>query len=287
VSTSPLNQQVGFGLMARVRNDRLAALLQEAGWSRAQAATAFNHVAAESRMAAGIGRSHVSMWVAGTKPAGDAPLILAEALSRRLMRLVTPGELGLAAPGGAAPGAADWDADPLAALADLGRADLDAERRGILTGAAYSAVLAALPGQDWWKGRAAETPLSARSRKAGRGDVETVRQLTAAFSRMDQQRGGGHGRRAVVQYLRSDVAPLLQGTFADEDVRRDMFSAAAELAYLSGWMAFDNSQHATAQRYFTLAVQLAATADDRPLTGHILRAMGPPGDRPRRPQAGT
>jgi tetratricopeptide (TPR) repeat protein len=52
-----------------------------------------------------------------------------------------------------------------------------------------------------------------------------------------------------------------------------MFAAAGELSYLAGWMAFDNSEHALAQRYFVLAVKLAARADNPPLTGHILRAM--------------
>jgi hypothetical protein len=90
---------------------------------------------------------------------------------------------------------------------------------------------------------------------------------------MDQQRGGGHGRKALVQYLQSDVAAFLRGTFPNEQVRRDMFSAAGELAYLSGWMAFDNAEHAIAQRYFVLAVKLAARAGNPPLTGHVLRAM--------------
>jgi hypothetical protein len=52
-----------------------------------------------------------------------------------------------------------------------------------------------------------------------------------------------------------------------------MFSAAGELAYLSGWMAFDNSEHVIAQHYFNIAVRLAAEAGDPALAGHVLRAM--------------
>jgi hypothetical protein len=52
-----------------------------------------------------------------------------------------------------------------------------------------------------------------------------------------------------------------------------MFSAASELAYLCGWMAFDNAEHALAQRYLAVAVKLAAEADDPPMAGHVLRAM--------------
>nr|WP_202532516.1 Tat pathway signal protein [Streptomyces sp. SID3212] len=223
-----------------------------------------------------IGRSHISMWVGGTWPSGAAPLILSQALSRRLKRAVTPEELGFSATDKTASGALEWRVDPLSALTDLGRTDLDADRRHLVTGTVYSVASLTLPGEGWWKAMADEVPspsTAGRRQHVVRGDVTTVQELTVAFSRMDQQRGGGHGRRALAQYLQSDVASFLRGTFPDERVRRDMFSAAAELAYLSGWMAFDNAEHSTAQGYFVLAVKLAARADNPPLTGHILRAM--------------
>ncbi|MDX3224728.1 Tat pathway signal protein [Streptomyces sp. ME19-01-6] len=252
-------------------------LLQEAGWSRAQAASAFNRVAQENKLYdfAGIGRSHISMWVGGTEPSGAAPVILCQALSRRLRRVVTPEELGFAVPNALGQEALEWRADPLITLNHLGRTDLDADRRSLLTGAVYSVASLSLPDETWWTTMAAPPPASAltKQQRVGRGDVATVQELTVAFSRTDQQRGGGHGRKALAQYLHSDVAGFLRGTFPNEQVRRDMFSAAGELAYLSGWMAFDNAEHALAQRYFVLAVKLAARAGNPPLTGHILRAM--------------
>ncbi|GGO07846.1 Tat pathway signal protein [Microbispora rosea subsp. aerata] len=263
--------------MARERNERLAALLKEAGWSRAQAASAFTRVAQENGLLdyAHIGRSHISMWVAGTKPSGAAPVILCQALSRRLKRVVTPDELGFAVPTAPAQEALEWRVDPLIALTDLGRTDLDADRRSLLTGAVYSVAALALPSREWWETMAGGSPAPApvKHQRVGRGDVVTVQELTAAFSRIDQRRGGGHGRKALVQYLQSDVAGFLRGTFTDEQVRRDMFSAAGELAYLAGWTAFDNSEHAVAQRYFIQAVKLAARAGNPPLAGHVLRAM--------------
>lgn len=45
------------------------------------------------------------------------------------------------------------------------------------------------------------------------------------------------------------------------------------MTYLAGWMAFDASEHRTAQRYLTLAARIAAEAGDGPLGGHILRAL--------------
>ena len=83
--------------MARERNAALAALLREAGWSPPQAAAAVARVAAESgvRELGAISRSHIAMWVQGTKPSGSAPHILRETLSRRLGRCLTLADLGL------------------------------------------------------------------------------------------------------------------------------------------------------------------------------------------------
>ncbi|NIL64800.1 hypothetical protein [Salinispora arenicola] len=97
--------------------------------------------------------------------------------------------------------------------------------------------------------------------------------MVSLFSRVDQRRGGGHARTAVVQYLTADVSVFLRGRYVDERVRRDMFTAASELAYLSGWMAFDNGEHALAQRYFSSSVKLAAEAGDPAMAAHVLRAM--------------
>ncbi|MFM9445114.1 Tat pathway signal protein [Streptomyces acidiscabies] len=261
----------------RSRNIKLADVLTEAGWSHAQAAAAFVRVAMENdaQECAGVGRSHVSHWVRGTQPSGRAPDILCEALSRRLGRAVTASEIGLAGPSAPSDVALDWRTDTLAALADLGRVDADMERRHLLGAATYSVAALALPAGSWWTQMAEQGSGRSTSagRRVGRSDLEAVRDMVSFFSRVDQRRGGGHARTAVVQYLLSDVAGYLRGSFPDDHVRRDMFSSASELAYLSGWMAFDNAEHSTAQRHFSVAVRLAAEADDPPMAGHILRAM--------------
>ncbi|WP_433014694.1 hypothetical protein [Kribbella sp. CA-294648] len=260
---------------ARQRNEKLAAVIAEAGWSHAQLALAFGRVAAERRSQdqAGVGRSHVSHWVAGSRPSGSAPDILVETLSRRLGRPVTADEIGLTQLTSSP--ILDWNADTLTALVDLGRSTLDVERRAVLRAAGYSAAALALPDQAWWDqlaDRSTKQTLKG-GRLVGTGDLEAVRETVQLFTRIDQRRGGGHARAAVVQYLTSDVAGYLRASYTDDGVRKGMFSTAGELAYLVGWMAFDNSEHAIAQRYFAVAVKLAAEADDAPLAGHILRAM--------------
>ncbi|MFC7908360.1 tetratricopeptide repeat protein [Streptomyces nigra] len=264
--------------MARVRNVALAALLREAGWSQPQAAAAVARVAAESgvRELDAISRSHIAMWVQGTKPSGQAPHILRETLSRRLGRRLTVADLGLEGEGtGQTDSGSDWSVDPLTVLAELGSDDLDMHRRKLLATAAYSAAGLALPTASWW----AAAPAGAAKRPAvsprlvTQADIDDVRDLTTFYSARDQQRGGASGRSALAGHLRDEAAPLLGSKFRTEQLRRDTYSAVAEMAYLSGWMAFDASEHRTAQRYLTLAARIAAEAGDGPLSGHILRAL--------------
>jgi hypothetical protein len=264
--------------MARVRNAALAALLREAGWSQPQAAAAVVRVAAESgvRELQAISRSHIAMWIQGTRPSGQAPHILCETLSRRLGRRLSLAEIGLEGePTGRTDRGCDWSVDPLTVLAELGSDDLDMHRRNMLATAAYSVAGLALPAASWWAAApaaAAKRP-AVSSRQVMPTDIDDIRELTTFFSARDQQRGGASGRSALAGHLRDEAAPLLGSRFATEQIRQDTYSAVAEMTYLAGWMAFDASEHRTAQRYLTLAARIAAEAGDGPLGGHILRAM--------------
>jgi tetratricopeptide (TPR) repeat protein len=264
--------------MARERNVALAALLREAGWSQPQAAAAVARVAAESgaRELTAISRSHIAMWIQGTKPSGQAPLILCEALSRRLGRRVTLADLGLEdGPTGSTDSSSDWSVDPLTVLAELGSDDLDMHRRKLLATTAYSAAGLALPPSAWWAtaSSAAASRPAVSPRLVTQADIDDVRHLTAFYSARDQQRGGASGRSALAGHLRDEAVPLLGSRFRTERLRRDTYSAVAEMTYLAGWMAFDASEHRTAQRYLNLAARIAAEAADGPLGGHILRAL--------------
>lgn len=73
------------------------------------------------------------------------PSVLCEALSRRLGRTVTLDELGFAVQLLSSHAALDWGADTLITLTDLGRVDLDMERRRILAAATYSVAALAVP----------------------------------------------------------------------------------------------------------------------------------------------
>ncbi|GLF98139.1 tetratricopeptide repeat protein [Streptomyces yaizuensis] len=263
--------------MARTRNTLLAALIQETGWSQPQAAAHVVRVAAEAGAdeLAAVTRSHIAMWISGTRPSGRAVPIVCETLSRKLGRVVTPADIGLDGADGPGPDADAWETDTLTAITSLGGTAMDPARRKLLATSAYSAAAAALPAAAWWD----NAPRAAQARRPlSREDitpahVDAVRETAGFFSRRDQRLGGRAGRAALAAYLHSDVTDYLGGRFTSEPLRRELTSAASELAYLAGWMGFDGGEHALAQRYFTLAVRLAAEADDAPLAGHTLRAM--------------
>ncbi|MFF8836545.1 tetratricopeptide repeat protein [Streptomyces sp. NPDC015130] len=259
------------------RNDELAAVIAETGWSQPVVAAAVVRVAAEAGVdeLLTVKRSHIAMWVAGTRPRGRAADILRETLSRRLGRPLTLAELGLAGEVSDTVIRSEWDTDTLTTLVDLGRNSMDRERRRLFTGAAYSVGGLVLPKDPWWD----EAPQRARSRgvgphgRVGETEVRAVREMTEFFTRRDQRHGGVDGRTALYQYIVDDVARYVSGVFSSEKSRRSLYSAAAETVYVAGWMSFDASQHEAARSYFTLALKLAAEADDAPLAGHILRAM--------------
>ncbi|MFE7580663.1 Tat pathway signal protein [Streptomyces gardneri] len=262
--------------MAR-RNDELAALIAETGWSQPVVAAALVRVAAETGVdeLLTVKRSHIAMWVAGTRPRGRAADILRETLSRRLGRPLTLAELGLSGDVSDTVIRSEWDTDTLTTLVDLGRNSMDRDRRRLFTGTAYSVGGLVLPKDPWWD----EAPQRARSRgvgpkgRVGETEVRAVREMTEFFARRDQRHGGVDGRTALYQYIVDDVARYVSGVFSNENSRRSLYSAAAEAVYVAGWMSFDASQHEPARRYFTLALKLAAEADDAPLAGNILRAM--------------
>ena len=102
--------------------------------------------------------------------------------------------------------------------------------------------------------------------------MAAVRATVATFATLDNEFGGNHGRRALIEFLRTDLAPLLRGSYS-EGIRRELFAAAAEATLLAAWMSYDAGWHGLAQRYFVQALRLAQAADDVLLASTILDAM--------------
>jgi hypothetical protein len=93
-----------------------------------------------------------------------------------------------------------------------------------------------------------------------------------AFRTADLQSGGGHLYASVVRYLQADVAPRLFGT-DDGASNPALFTAAAALTEMAGWMAHDAGRDASAKRHFGRALALVQVGGDHQLTAHILGSM--------------
>jgi hypothetical protein len=87
---------------------------------------------------AGVSRSYVSHWIGGTTPSDRAPALLCEALARRLGRPIALHDVGLTPTPAPGPVALDWQVDTLVSLDDLGRLDVDMDRRRALETAIFS-----------------------------------------------------------------------------------------------------------------------------------------------------
>lgn len=109
--------------------------------------------------------------------------------------------------------------------------------------------------------------------KVGKADITEL--LTAAEEARwwDSRYGGGNWRTsAITVCLKERAAPLLHGQYRD-DIGKQLFTATAQLSRLAGWAAFDNGQHALAQRHYIQALRQARAGSNIPLGGYILTCM--------------
>jgi hypothetical protein len=268
------------------RNENLRLAINETGLTYEQFAAHVRQIAAEGGQKLRTNQSAVSHWVSGRPPAPATAAYIAEALSRRLGRHLTPADLGWEDPahgnGSDARLGLGIGPDPVDILRRIGEADIN--RRKILTAAAYSVAAAALPLGLGHAAEAQQRATGAPGRHVGQADLDTVRDMITAFAVVDERQGGQHGRTAVVEYLRSDVAAITQGRFATESLRTQALTSTAALAFLAGWKAYDAGEHGLAQRYHLQSLALAREADNPLQIAWILRLMAHKGMDISRPE---
>ncbi|WP_211222339.1 hypothetical protein [Actinokineospora enzanensis] len=146
----------------RVPNQRLRDLVTESGLTYPALAKAVRDVAAECGSSLRTNKSAIEHRISGATPRGETGRFLTVALSRRLRRLLTPGDLGLPADIDDERAGLDLTADPLDALMPLWQGELD--RRRFLTTTAYSVAAAAC---TCWAG-STTTRISTARPNAGR-----------------------------------------------------------------------------------------------------------------------
>lgn len=267
----------------RTPNHQLRNLVAESGLTYEALAKAVRAVAAECGVVLRTNKSAVEHWICGVTPRGDTGRYLAVALSRRLCRLLTPADLGLATGSEGENGTLGLTlgTDPLDVLLPMWRFELD--RRSFLTTSAYSVAAAALP-LSYVQEIATRTAAARTGYTVGMADVAAVRDMVRVFSEMDERHGGQHGRGALVTYLRDDVAPLCRGRFRTEEIRQQMLSAASRGVHLLGWKAYDAGQQGLAQRYYLQSYALAAESSIPGHDGFVMRTMAMQGLRLHRPE---
>ncbi|MGW1890000.1 transcriptional regulator [Streptomyces sp. NPDC002004] len=260
-------------LVARQPNERLQALIQEAGCSNAGLARRVNMCGAEHGLDLRYDKTSVARWLRGQQPRGRAPAIIAEALGRKLGRTVTIDEIGMANGKNLASGVGlQFSPTVLGAIeqvCELWRSDVG--RRDFLSGSSVAASALVEPSRDWLISSPDTQVARSAGPRVGPSDVAAVLAMTQALKDLDHQYGSGHVRPVVVHYLNSVVSGLLAGSYR-EAVGRDLFAAVARLTELAGYMAVDTGQPGLAQRYYIQALRLAQAAGDRGYGGYVLAA---------------
>ncbi|KIF68247.1 sporulation protein [Streptomyces sp. AcH 505] len=260
--------------MGREPNHRLAALMAEAGASNKGLARRVQGVA--SRHGAHVGTTHVAVqrWLDGSGIQAETAAYLAEALAEKLGRRITPRDLGFP------------EATVRPAATGASYATSLAEALGVLDGLTQlrpedSSSVTELPHDgeintavlSWLVSRPDGLPADGGgSRRVGMRDVAAVRTAAEMFMRLDFLYGGGHGHRALRHYFRHEVLPLLSGGYS-ERVGTALFSAAAEIAQLLAWTAYDSGNHHLAARYLLSTLRLTQVTGDRMTGSRILANM--------------
>lgn len=161
--------------------------------------------------------------------------------------------------------------DDVRSAAELWRGDVN--RRDVLRQMAFHSAGYTLPALRWFTAPD-PAPVTQPGRNAvGQPEIDTIRAMTGTYRQLDNQYGGGHARDTVARYLHQEVTPLLTDGRFDHPTGQQLLSAAAELAQLAGWQAYDTAHHGIAQRYLTLALDFAHAAADDGLGAEILAAM--------------
>ncbi|MFE6764341.1 transcriptional regulator [Streptomyces sp. NPDC057689] len=254
-------------------NERLAFWLARSGVSRKELARLVQAKArAWSQPNVSPDATRIRCWLQGETPRTPIPDILAGVFSDHFGFRVTTYDLGLG-DGSSADAALTYNpsfAATVEVVADLGRADVD--RRKFLAAAPFAAVAGVGPSRDWLLStldQEAEPEPGARVRLE---DVSAVKNMFTSFQRMDIFQGGGSGRLLLADYMNQHVYPLLRRSH-DDVVYRALNEAAAEQTYLLGWMAYDNGEHAIAQRYLIQSLRLAQESKNAALGAHVLAGM--------------
>ncbi|MFI9811519.1 hypothetical protein [Saccharothrix variisporea] len=107
-----------------------------------------------------------------------------------------------------------------------------------------------------------------------RGDevVDSIFGAAQGFQLADRRVGGGALYPSILQYLAHEIAPQLMMPSSGVPVHR-LFSAAASVTEIAGWMAHDSGKDDYARGHFDRAYRLAVAGRDRALAANACASM--------------
>ncbi|GHD68784.1 hypothetical protein GCM10010317_073660 [Streptomyces mirabilis] len=257
--------------MSREPNAQLIAVMDEAKVSNKGLATRMRDAA--QRRGTSLGTTHVSVqrWRDGAGIQPQAATIMADVLSAKLNRRITPSDLGLLRElQGSTPQPVGYPStvpDVLSMLDGLAEERAEAPSDGQLVieeADLSSAVLSWMIARP--DGIQADRPAHQR---VGMRDVRAIRDAASMFMQLDFKYGGGHGHKALRHYFRHEVLPLLDASYS-EKVGTALFGAASEVSQLLAWTAYDTGNQRLAHRYMTSTLRLSQVIDDRMFGARIL-----------------
>ncbi|WP_242902466.1 hypothetical protein [Actinomadura terrae] len=240
-------------------------MIAEAGWSGKAFASAVNKVGAEAGITLHYTSASVSQWCAGTRPQAPVPELMAEALSRRLGRLITVRDLGYKE----RPTTSWWDLHAAAQLSLL--APLPPNREAALALRVYNLTALEIPASEDIRTLPPPGP-AALQLSVTQQDTVTANSALVTFAMIDNAYGASAIRPAAAAYFARIILPWLQAATRGRP-RRDLLSLACRIAYLCGFLNFDDELHGPAQRYYRAALVLAAENNHAEDYALALRAM--------------
>ncbi|MCI3222507.1 sporulation protein [Streptomyces sp. NP-1717] len=261
--------------MSKDPNHQLAAVMAEAGASNKGLARRVREVA--QRHGDGLGTTHVAVqrWLDGGGIQRQTAEYVAEALSNKLRRKITPRDLGFSGttPARAPTGATRYAGSLAETLSTLETfthqrpEDGPADEPQLPDGDVHSAAL------SWLVSRPDGLPTDApATRRVGMRDVAAIRTAAGFFMQLDFQFGGGHAHKAFRHYFREAVLPLLSSSYSAK-VGVALFQAASEMSQLLAWSAYDSGNHALSDRYLMSTLRLTQIIGDRVMGARILTNM--------------
>jgi hypothetical protein len=261
--------------MEREPNSALARVVSQAGFSNTSLAARVRAEAARRGITASTDHVAVKRWMDGMRPHDDTIRCIVAVLSAKLGREVKPEQIGFElkrrqmasdaiADGARYPADAATAVSLLDTLASADMSDTaEVMRASWVSDTAPGAITGYLFSSPVWQ----DGSLSIDH--GGSSIADRIREFTRHLTDLDFQYGGGHVRRMLLFYFRTEIVPLLRKSHPGS-TRREILSAAAGVAQLLGWSAYDAGRHGLSQRYYMQGLRLAQEAEDPVFGAYLL-----------------